>query len=310
MTKKIEKKSLEEDYGKKESELWSRIVQSFLLAYGSKFSPGDEANKCSALISEYLNTVFRRYKYLDGYNVFIHYDRDGIDKSCSDSIYKSIKSYGADKPLLYILYSKAGELEAGYLIGNLLRKRFPYNSIVFAIPRVAKSAGTLLCCIADEIHMGSLSELSPIMPNFRNESTSDLKNSLEYLAELVSEHPKSSELFAKYLSLSIDPSKIYISHQVDKSTLRRVESLLKTRLYGGNHQTANALMNAYDDYGPMIDSKEAIEIFGHDIVKLDTEEYRFSNEIYSIFNTFSYWGELFEYEFSFIGSLNSVAKFE
>ncbi|EKO67657.1 serine dehydrogenase proteinase domain protein [Leptospira interrogans serovar Grippotyphosa str. LT2186] len=310
MAKKIEKKSLEEDYKKKESELWSRIVKSFLLAYGNKFSPNDEANKCSALISEYLNAVFRRYKYLDGYNVFIHYDRDGIDKSCSDLIYESIKSYNNDKPLLYILYSKAGELEAAYLVGNLLRKQFPFNSIVFAIPRVAKSAGTLLCCIADEIHMGSLSELSPIMPNFRNESTSDLKNSLEYLAELVSEHPKSSELFAKYLSLSIDPSKIYISHQVDKSTLRRVEGLLKTRLYGGNHQTSNALMNAYDDYGPMIDSKETKEIFGHDIVKLDTEEYRFSNEIYLILNTFSSWGELFEYEFSFIGSLNSVAKFE
>lgn len=78
----------------------------------------------------------------------------------------------------------------------------------------------------------------------------------------------------------------------------------------GNNQTASALMNAYDDYGPMIDSKEAIEIFGHNIVKLDTEEYKFSNEIYLILNTFSYWGELFEYEFSFIGSLNSVAKFE
>ncbi|EKT85754.1 SDH family Clp fold serine proteinase [Leptospira santarosai] len=310
MTKKIEQKSLEEDYEKKESELWSRIGKSFFSAYGSKFSPNDESNKCSALISEYLNAVFRRYKYLDGYNVFIHYDRDGIDKGCSDSIYKSIKSYNNDKPLLYILYSKAGELEAAYLIGNLLRKHYSYNSIVFAIPRVAKSAGTLLCCIADEIHMGSLSELCPIMPKFRDESILGLKNSLEYLAELVSEQPKSSELFAKYLSLSIDPSKINISKQVDKATLRRVEGLLETRLYGGNHQTANALMNAYDNYGSMIDSKEAIEIFGPNIVKLDTEEYRFSNEIYLIFNTFAYWGELFEYEFSFIGSLNSVAKFE
>ncbi|MDI7197937.1 hypothetical protein QMM61_14695 [Leptospira santarosai] len=164
MTKKIEQKSLEEDYEKKESELWSRIGKSFFSAYGSKFSPNDESNKCSALISEYLNAVFRRYKYLDGYNVFIHYDRDGIDKGCSDSIYKSIKSYNNDKPLLYILYSKAGELEAAYLIGNLLRKHYSYNSIVFAIPRVAKSAGTLLCCIADEIHMGSLSELCPTHP--------------------------------------------------------------------------------------------------------------------------------------------------
>ncbi|WP_032927276.1 hypothetical protein [Leptospira santarosai] len=65
MTKKIEQKSLEEDYDKKESELWSRIGKSFFSAYGSKFSPNDESNKCSALISEYLNAVFRRYKYLE-----------------------------------------------------------------------------------------------------------------------------------------------------------------------------------------------------------------------------------------------------
>jgi hypothetical protein len=108
----------------------------------------------------------------------------------------------AQKPVLLVLNTPAGDIAAGYFVAKLCRE---YTQAAFhvAVPRRAKSAGTLICCGADRIHMGSLSELGPIDPQFGAIPALALKHSIEHIAELVGTHPSARELFSDYLARSL-----------------------------------------------------------------------------------------------------------
>ena len=84
-------------------------------------------------------------------------------KSDADDIYSAVTTFEEPKPILLVLLSTGGAISSAYLIGKLCRE-YAHDKLVIVVPREAKSAATLLCCAADEIHMGSLSELGPIDP--------------------------------------------------------------------------------------------------------------------------------------------------
>ncbi|PJZ75264.1 SDH family Clp fold serine proteinase [Leptospira neocaledonica] len=289
---------------------WNEIINSVFLAYGEEATKESE-DSCIQLISDYLKETLNKYKTLTNYNVLIHYDQNSINKGDADSIYESVVSFDTSKPILYVIYSRGGSIGTAYLIGKLLREHCD-EKISFAIPRIAKSAATLLCCVADEIHMGSLSELGPIDPQLKNKPVLGLKNAIEHLAQLVSANPGSSEMFAKYLNLSIDPINIGYYERVAESAVQYAERLLKThKLNMGEdiNRISNILVYTYKDHGFVIDKVEAISIFGNEIVRLDTDEYRFSNEVYSVLNLISAIANYLNHEFTYIGSLDSKSKF-
>ena len=78
-------------------------------------------------------------------------------KSDADFIYSAAANFKEKKPILLILYSSGGQIGSAYLIGKLCQE-YAQGKFMVVVPRQAKSAATLLCCAANEIHMGSLSE--------------------------------------------------------------------------------------------------------------------------------------------------------
>ena len=241
------------------------------------------------------------------YELIVLYDDTTMLKSDADKIYNAVTKFSKKKAVLMILLSNGGVASSAYLIGKLCRE-YSNNKFVITVPRQAKSAATLLCCAANEIHMGSLSELGPIDPQINGLPALGLKNSIEHISEIVSVYPDASEMFAKYLKLSIEPIQIGYYERAAESAMQYAENLLNTHpenLPKDANIIANELVYKYKDHGYVIDKSEAIKILSDKIIKTNTNEYEFGNIVYQLLETLSGFAKILKYKFYFIGGLNS-----
>lgn len=233
-------------------------------------------------------------------------------KTDADNIYSALLNFAdKSKPILLVVYSNGGSIATAYLIGKLC-KEHAGNKFVVVVPREAKSAATLICCAADEIHMGGLSELGPIDPQIDDLPVLGLKSSVEHLAELVRQFPAASEMFAKYMHLSIKPVYIGYYERVAESALQYAERLLN--LHTGNlgataNKIASDLVYTFKDHGFVIDKGEAATIFGTTIVKTNTPEYNLGNSIYQTLSLVARYAGIFNHGFYFLGSTESKPQF-
>lgn len=246
----------------------------------------------------------RKYKL-----IFLLADRV-LCRGDADLIYKACESYKRDaedreNPALLVLHSPGGYAGPAYLIGKMLHEYF--SSVDIAIPRKAKSAATLLSCAANRIHMGSLSELGPIDPQTDDGPALGLKAAIEQLARLYIAHPGAKELFVEYMRRRIKPVSIgHYERIVDSAVQYAVRLLRYSRVDGdekGNLEIAKRLAFDYKDHGFVIDKKESQEIFGSDIVKHNTPEYDFANDIYLDFYALERLAAEQGFSLSFVGSL-------
>jgi hypothetical protein len=239
------------------------------------------------------------------------YDDGSIVKSDADKIYNSVAKFTNDKPLLLVIYSRGGSAGSAYLIGKLCRE-YSNGHLVITVPRMAKSAATLVCCAANEIHMGSLSELGPIDPQINDLPALGLKNSVDHIAELVKKYPSASDMFAKYLNLSMELINLGYYERVAESAMQYAEKLLLTHsknLPRPAKEIAHELVYKYKDHGFVIDKSEAIEIFGDKIIKMNTEEYELGNSLYRTFDLLVTVAGMVNYNYYFIGSLDNFGTF-
>ena len=210
-----------------------------------------------------------------------------------------------------VLTSTGGVIDSAYLIGKLCRE-YTKGKFVVVVPRQAKSAATLLCCAADEIHMGSLSELGPIDPQIEQLPALGLKASVTHICDLIKDNPHASDMFAKYLHSSLDPVQLGYYERVAESAAQYAERLLKTHASSLNKtpgEIAKVLVYYYKDHGFVIDKSEALEVFGNKTIKINTPEYRLGNTIYETLSIISRVSRALEYNFYLIGSVDSQLHF-
>ena len=259
------------------------------------------------VILDFISYELKQYQSIfDKYHVLIQFDDTVMRRVDADNIYKSLKKNPPKlkKDILLVLFSFGGDVASAYLISKLCRE-FTKEKVIVAIPRLAKSAATLICCGADEIHMGSLSELGPIDPQINGLPALGLKNTIRQIAETSSIYPDSGTLFADYLAKTIKPIDLGYFDRIVESASQYAQRLLSKRCQKLQcdqvQKIADHLVYDYSDHGFVIDKIEAAEIFGHDIVKIDTEEYLFSDTVYSLFSFISGLCS-HKYKFYFIGS--------
>jgi hypothetical protein len=306
LKKKTEKISKSKDI--KQEIKYSNVANSLIKGYGKDASEEDKK-----LFSENFPKYFKQELYKNtkasDYNIIVLFDNTTLVKGDSDQIYRAVTGFSDNKkPLLLILLSGGGEPGSAYLIGRLCRE-FSNGKLVIVVPRYAKSAATLLSCAADEIHMGRLSELGPIDPQINGMPALGLKNSIEHIAELVNKSPGSSEMFARYLKLTVEPVQIGYYERVAESAVQYAERLLekhKTSLSTEPGLIAYKLVYGYKDHGFLIDKEEAIGIFGERTIKCNTSEYELGNTAYNILSKFEDISNALDYRFYFIGSLEST----
>jgi len=99
------------------------------------------------------------------------------------------------KSLLIVLDTSGGNVYSAVKIMDTLRTK--YNNITIAVPQEAKSSGTMMCCGADKLIMGPISELGPLdkpMSHPDNEtariSALDIVKSIEGMIDTAVERQK------------------------------------------------------------------------------------------------------------------------
>ncbi len=236
------------------------------------------------IIQGFINESELEHKY----DIFFLYDEySPISRFTSNRLYSAItRASRAQKELFLILHTNGGRVEPAYLISKCCTK---YTSkFIAAVPRLAKSAGTLIALGAAEIHMGIISELGPIDPQIGEYPALGLGSAVEHIATLCKKHPEAVEMLAKYLASNLNLHDLGYFERVSESAVQYAERLLSGKTLPGG-QTANSVAQkfvyGYKDHGFVIDRDEAQEILGSQIIKSDTVEYQLANRIHEFMET-------------------------
>lgn len=286
------------------------LFASIFAAFGPDGNDDLETTAKSNIL-RYLRQWAEVYPVANKYNLVFLHDETRMVTRDADDLYTAVTQFTDHKPLLLILHSYGGFVGPAYLIGKLLQEH-THGYLDIVVPRRAKSGATLLCCAADHIHMGGLSELGPIDPQIKGLPALGLKSSIEHIAELVAEYPHATDLFAKYMSQSIRPIDLGYYERVAESAAQYAERLLrphKATLKQTPAKIAHDLVYSYKDHSFVIDKQEAQDIFGEDVVKHNTEEYKLGNSLYQALVYIGRMVDARDYDFYMIGSLESTPVF-
>ncbi len=259
----------------------------------------------NASVTALLTSTLKKHQVSNSYRVLIMFDTLTLMRQDTDKIYQALS--GLDdmaKPIALVINSGGGEVDAGYLISKLCREYSPdrFDTIV---TRRAKSAATLICCGADEIHMGSMSELGPIDPQVGDMPALGLKNAIQHLLELAAQFPGAADVLAKYLESSLKLINLGYYERVAESAAQYAQRLLKKRKAVNAipaEKVANTLVYNYKDHGFVIDTGEAEEIFGPGIIKTNSVEYSMGNAVYNTLSSIQSMARAAKIGFYFYGS--------
>lgn len=261
-----------------------------------------------ARVASHLDKVINDYG-LDKLCIILLFDQhQSIAGFHSDRIYRSISNLDKKKDILMFVESGGGQIEPAYLISKTC-KRLSKKKFSVAIARRAKSAATLVSLGASEIHMGPLSELGPIDPQFSGFPALGLSNAVEKIAQMTERFPSASDMLAKYLTDNVNIRHLGYYERINESATQYAIRLLNGKPLSDG-QTCEALAdhftNHYKDHGFVIDCDEASELLGSRVVKVSTKEYQASNDIYEFLNFMDFLFGLFrEKNIRYVGSIEN-----
>jgi Serine dehydrogenase proteinase len=240
--------------------------------------------------------------------VFLYDESGSISRFTSNRLYSAVTdhSHAPGKPLFLLLHTNGGRVEPAYLISKCCKKSAP--KFVVAVPRFAKSAGTLLALGADEIHMGIISELGPIDPQIGEYPALGLGSAVEHIATLCKKHPDAVEMLAKYLASNLNLHDLGYFERVSESAVQYADRLLVGKKLPPGQTAAGIAQRfvyGYKDHGFVIDRDEALEILGPEIVKSDSSEYKLANRIQEYLDSASLAYRVFQnHSCKILGDLN------
>lgn len=234
-------------------------------------------------------------------------EADSIASFHADRLYAAASAHrNNNQEILLILHSRGGSIEPAYLISKTL-KRLAAHKFAVAVPRRAKSAATLLALGADEIHVGMMSELGPIDPQFGGLPALALGNALDVVADLACRFPNASQVLTRYLAEQVPIRMLGYYQRVSESAVQYAERLLAGKTLGKGktaEEIAKHLVNHYKDHSFVIDYDEARVLLGSDVVREGTPEYIASDEIFRFFDLIEIFLGFKGKEFWHVGSID------
>lgn len=251
-----------------------------------------DINDAKPSFYKHLLKILERNKISKDYHVLFLYEPiKSIDQGMADKIYNAIPDDN-NKPILLIIHNNGGRIEPAYLISKTCKELSP--KFVVAIPRKAKSASTLITLGASEVHMGPMSELGPIDPQFGGLPALGTGSSLESIAKIVTKYPESSHMFSDYMKDKLDLRILGYFERVSESAKQYAIRLLNGKKLPTDIETiAHRLVYDYKDHSFVIDKEESKELLG-DIIKLNTEEYKLSNELHKFLTNINLMLDIFK----------------
>jgi hypothetical protein len=240
------------------------------------------------------------------YEVLLLFDaQDEISNYHLDQLYEEVaKPERQRRDILLVLHTRGGSIEPAYLLSKTL-KRFAETKFVVVVPRRAKSAGTLICLGADEVHMGMISQLGPIDPQSGGLPVLAVANALEAIAELAGKFPAAAGVLTKYLTEEIPIRRLGYYQRVAESAVQYAQRLLDGKVFDSKKtgdEIATHLVNHYKDHSFAIDFDEATSILGRNFIKTGTKEYRLADELYRFLASVELYSGFFKKYLWVVGS--------
>jgi hypothetical protein len=98
-------------------------------------------------------------------------------------------------------------------------------------------------------------------------------------------------MFARYLKDSLTVREIGYCDRIAESAVQYAERLLSTKPSIGVRagDIAKKLVHEFKDHGFVIDRAEATGILGKEVVKINTSEIEFAEQIYDLYEEFNWW---------------------
>lgn len=112
-----------------------------------------------------------------------------INDEDMEGFMNAVHTCNRKKGLDLILHTPGGGITATAAIVRYLRKSFQLDIECF-VPQLAMSAGTMMACACNQIHMGEHSSLGPIDPQFNGISTHGVLEEFQKAIEEVKKDPK------------------------------------------------------------------------------------------------------------------------
>lgn len=248
-----------------------------------------DINDLKPMLYKHILTIAQRNNIGEKYHLlFLYEPNSSIEQGMVDRIYNAIPDDNK-KPILLLIHNHGGRIEPAYLISKTCKELSP--KFVVTIPRKAKSAATLIALGGNEIHMGPMSELGPIDPQFAGLPALGISSSLESIAKIVCKYPESSSMFADFMKEKLDLRILGYFERVSESAQQYAIRLLNDKDLKSD-VVAHKLVYEYKDHSFVIDKEEARELLG-DTIKVNTDEYRFANEIHKFLNEINILIEIF-----------------
>jgi hypothetical protein len=217
---------------------------------------------------------------------------NSIDNVDLDRIFSALMKENSDhkKDVVLFLLSPGGAGDPAYQISKIC-KFFAKSSFKVIVPRIAKSAATLIAIGADEIHMSLLGQLGPIDPQIGGLPALGVSSALRTIASVAEQYPRSADMFARYLRSALTVEQIGYCDRISESAVQYAERLLSTKpsLAPRALTIAKELVHEYKDHGFVIDLDEAQKHLGADWIKTDTIELRAAEAIYDLFENVNFW---------------------
>lgn len=188
-----------------------------------------------------------------------------------------------------IIDSVGGDIDAAYHLAKLL-SQIVTEELVFIVPRMAKSAATLLVCGGDEIIMHETSELGPLDPQIRLEDSSFVSGlSVRSALDLIDEQAKKGNIdVAKMLTNKLSPlhlGEIDRALNIGENYLSNllVQRMLKEKRENKEliAEITTKLAKGYTHHSYIIDYEEAKDL-GLRVRKFDDKEWTVVWQIYSV----------------------------
>lgn len=268
-----------EDETKKEEKVLNpdKFLDLVKIIQGAK-----DINNLKPTLYKHILEIAKRNDIIDNYHIlFLYEPNSSIEQGMVDKIYNAIPDDN-NKPILLVIHNHGGRIEPAYLISKTCKELSP--KFVVTIPRKAKSAATLISLGGNEIHMGPMSELGPIDPQFAGLPALGISSSLESIAKIVCKYPESSSMFSEFMKEKLDLRILGYFERVSESAQQyAIRLLADKKLNLTASEVAHKLVYEYKDHSFVIDKEEAKELLG-DIVKVNTNEYKFGNEIHKFLN--------------------------
>lgn len=240
-------------------------------------------NHLSKHIKNMIDTspIHDKYKFIFLYIPLGYY----IEEFHADNIYNSLSNKQDENNIFLVLNSTGGRIEPAYLISKCCQEH-KKDKFAAIIPRYAKSAATLIALGANEIHMGSLSQLGPIDPQINGLPALSLNSALECIAKLCERYPRSSIMFAEYLTKTMPLKELGYFERIPESAKDYAMRLLKNKNGILTDQQigtlAHKLVYGYKDHSFVIDKDETLDLLGNEVVKFNSDEYKLGNNIYTL----------------------------